>query len=285
METQAAFVEVGVENFQKDVVDRSRGLPVLIDFWATWCAPCKTLGPVLEKLAREMAGKFVLAKVDIDKSPEIADLFQIQSVPTVMLLEGARPVDGFTGALPEAQVRKFLEKHIGAAAPDPLAQAQTLEQEGKRAEAAELLRVHLQSKPQDEKARVMQARLLIAAGRVEEARKVFAKVAGEALDWPEAKAVKAQLDAAGKQGELAKLEQALAARPDDVGTRIALGKGLVAAAKYDRALEELLSAAKQDLHFDGDAARKAMIEVFELLGQSDPLVLEYQRRLSMLLCV
>jgi putative thioredoxin len=281
----AAVIDVGVENFQREVVDRSRKVPVLIDFWATWCGPCKTLTPVLEKVARELGGKLVLAKIDVDKNPEIADLFQIQSVPTVMLLVDARPVDGFMGALPEPQVRKFLERHLGAVAPDPLEQAAKLEQEGRRGEAAELLRAHLQQKPDDAKARVMQARLLVAEGRVEEARKVFAKVAGDELESAEAKAVRAQLDSAGKAGELAELERAVAQRPDDLAARIALGKGLVAAGRHEQGLEELMNAAKSDVHFDGDAPRKALIEVFNLLGQSDPLVLEFQRRLSMLLCV
>jgi putative thioredoxin len=232
-----------------------------------------------------MAGRFVLAKIDIDKNPEIADLFQIQSVPTVMLLKGARPVDGFTGALPEPQVRKFLEQHLGAAPLDALQQAEKLEREGKRSEAAELLRAHLQTKSADDKARLLLARLLAAEGRLEEARKVFAKVSGAAREAPEAQAVKAQLEAAAKAGDLAPLEQAVAAAPKDVAKRIALGKGLVAAGKHERGLEELLAAAKLDVHFEEDAPRKALIEVFNLLGQSDPLVLEFQRRLSMLLCV
>jgi putative thioredoxin len=286
----AAVIDVGVENFQREVVDRSRQVPVLIDFWATWCGPCKTLGPILEKVARELGGKLVLAKIDVDKNPEIADLFQIQSVPTVMLLVDARPVDGFMGAQPEPQVRKFLERHLGVAAPDPLKEAEELEQEGRRGEAADVLRAHLQREPGDAKARVMHARLLVAEGRVEEARKVFAKVEGEALETPEAAAVRAQLDAAGgdgevRAGEVEALERAVAERPDDIAARIALGKRLVAAGRHERGLEELLEAAKADIRFDGDAPRKALIEVFNLLGQSDPLVLDYQRRLSMLLCV
>jgi putative thioredoxin len=281
----AAVVDVTVENFQREVVDRSRQIPVLIDFWATWCGPCKTLGPILEKIARDLSGSLVLAKIDVDKNPEVADLFQIQSVPTVMLLKDARPVDGFMGALPEPQVRKFLEKHLGAAAPDPLKQAEKLEQEGKRGEAADVLRAHLQQKPDDSKARVMHARLLVAEGRVEEARKVFAKVAGEALESAEAKAVRAQLEGAGKSAQVADLERAVAEAPHDIAARIALGKGLVAAGQHERGLEVLLEAAKADVHFDGDAPRKALIDVFNLLGQSDPLVLEFQRRLSMLLCI
>jgi putative thioredoxin len=285
MNAQASVVDVTVETFQKEVVERSRQVPVLIDFWATWCGPCKALTPVLEKLARELAGKFVLAKVDIDANPEIADLFQVQSVPTVMLVKGARPVDGFMGAVPEAKVRKFLETHLGVAAPSPMEAAAALEGQGKRAEAAELLRAHLQEQVGDFAARTTLARLLVADGRVEEAKKVFAKLAGEALETPEAKAVAAQIAAAAKAGEVAGLEAAVARDPKDVAARIALGKGLVAAAKYERGLEELLTAAKLDLQFDGGAPRKAMIEVFNLLGQSDPLVLDYQRRLSMLLCV
>ena len=285
METAAPILDVDVRSFQREVVERSRTTPVLLDLWATWCGPCKSLGPTLEKLAREMKGRFVLAKVDVDANPEIADALQVQSVPTVMLLKDGRMLDGFTGALPEAQIRKFLEHHLGAPALDPLAQAQQLEAEGKRAEAAEVLRVHLQSKPGEQAARVTLARLLIAEGRAEEARKVFEKVAGEALETAEAKAVTAQLAAALKPAESARLAAAVEQAPEDAAARLALGRALVAEQRYDEGLEQLLSAARLDLHLDGDAPRKALIEVFNLLGQSDPRVLEYQRRLMMLLCV
>jgi putative thioredoxin len=259
-------------------------VPVLIDFWATWCGPCKTLSPVLEKLAREMNGRFVLAKIDIDANAELADVFRIQSVPSVILLKEGRIADGFLGALPEVQIRKFLEQHLGPAALDPLAQAAKLETDGQRAQAIDVLRAHLQ-RASDSKARVMLARLLIAEGKVEEARKVFAKVEGADRDTDEAKAIAARLDAAGKLGDLAKLEADAAREPQSAAAQLALGKALVAANRYDEGLERLIEAAKLDLHHDGDAPRKALIEVFNVLGQADPRTLEYQRRLSMLLCV
>ena len=285
MNTTHNVIDVTVETFQQAVVERSKSVPVLVDLWATWCAPCKALTPVLEKLARELNGKFVLAKVDIDANPEIAEVFRVQSVPAVMLLKDGRILDGFMGALPEPQVRKFLEQHLGATALDALSQATKLEHEGKRAEATDVLRAHLQRAAGDHKARVMLARLLIAENKVEEARKVFAKVEGEALESDEAKAIAARLEAASKVGDVGALEAAVAATPKDVGARLALGKALVALSRYDEGLEQLLGAAKLDLGFEDGAPRKALIEVFNVLGQADPRTLEYQRRLSMLLCV
>jgi putative thioredoxin len=285
METTAAVIDVTAATFQVDVVERSRTTPVLIDFWATWCGPCKALSPMLEKLAREMKGRFVLAKIDIDANPELADVFRIQSVPSVMLLKEGRIADGFTGALPEAQVRKFLELHLGAPALDPLAQAAQFEADGDRDGAAAILRDHLQKSAGDAKARTMLARLLVAAGRIEEARKVFAKLAGADLETDDAKAIAARLDAAAKLGDLSKLEAEVAADPKSVAAQLALGKALVATSQYDQGLEHLIQAAKLDVHHDGDAPRKALIEVFNVLGQADPRTLEYQRRLMMILCV
>jgi putative thioredoxin len=283
--TVAPVIDVTAATFQQEVVDRSRTTPVLIDFWATWCAPCKTLSPVLEKIAREMKGRFVLAKIDIDANPELADVFRIQSVPSVILLKEGRIADGFTGALPEVQVRKFLEQHLGAPALDAIAQATQLEGEGDRAGAAEILRAHLQQKPADAKARTMLARLLVAEGRLEEARKVFAKLAGAELETDDAKAIAARLDAALKLGDLSQLEAAVAADPKSVAAQLALGRALVATSQYDQGLEHLLQAAKLDVHHESDAPRKALIEVFNVLGQADPRTLEYQRRLMMILCV
>src|SRR5688500_3037775 len=145
----AAPIEITAANFEREVLLRSRELPVLVDFWATWCAPCRTLGPILDKLARELSGRFVLAKVDIDKSPELAEVFRIQSVPTVLLLVDGRPVDGFLGAQPEAAVRKFLEPHLAAAPVAVLEQVAALTAEGRREDAVGVLRGHLRTKPDD----------------------------------------------------------------------------------------------------------------------------------------
>jgi putative thioredoxin len=282
----AAILDVTVETFQKEVVERSRRTPVLIDFWATWCGPCKTLGPVLEKLAREFAGSFTLAKIDIDRNQELAEVFQIQSVPTVLLLKDGRLADGFAGALPEVQIRKFLELHLGLKKADPLEEAAKLEAEGKRTEALALLATHLNTAPGDAKARLMAARLCAAEGRLDDARAHFDKVVGEAREGEEAKALAAQLEAASQSaGATAALEAAVKANPKDVAARLAYGKALVAASKHAEGLEQMLEAARLDLAFEDGAPRKALIEVFNLLGWSDPLVLDYQRRLSMLLCV
>lgn len=279
------IVDVSVESFETEVVRRSMQVPVLVDFWATWCGPCKTLVPILENIARELAGKLVLAKIDIDKNPEIAELFQIQSVPTVVLMKQGRPVDAFMGAQPEAAVRKLLEKHIPGAAPDPLGEAAKLEAAGKRDEAITLLARALHREGTNAALRLALARMLLAAQRMDEAKSVFAALSGEALELPEAQAIAAQFAAMEKVGELAPLEAAVQAAPKDPAARISYGKGLVAAGRYEQGLEELLTAAKLDLQFEGGAPRKAMIEVFNLLGQGEPLVLEFQRRLSMLLCV
>jgi putative thioredoxin len=282
----AAILDVTVETFQKEVVERSRQAPVLIDFWAPWCGPCKTLGPMLEKLAREFAGSFTLAKIDIDRNQELAEVFQIQSVPTVLLLKDGRLADGFAGALPEAQIRKFLELHLGLKKADPVQEATKLEAEGKRAEALALLAKHLSAAPNDAKARLMAARLCAAEGQLDEARAHFEQVQGELRESDEAKALAAQLEAASQSaGAASQLEAAVAANPSDVAARLAYGKALVAASKHAEGLEQMLEAAKLDLAYDDGAPRKSMIEVFNLLGWSDPLVLDYQRRLSMLLCV
>jgi len=282
----ASILDVTVETFQKDVVDRSRKNPVLIDFWATWCGPCKTLGPVLEKLAREFAGQFTLAKIDIDRNPELAEVFQIQSVPTVLLLKEGRLADGFQGALPEVQIRKFLEQHLGLKKADPLADAAKLEAEGKRAEALVLLANHLRTAPSDVKARLIAARLCAAEGRLQEAREHFAHLDAASRESDEAKTLAAQFAAAdASAGALSSLEKAVQANPTDAGARLEYGKALVAASKHAEGLEQLLEAAKLDLGYQDGAPRKAMIEVFNLLGWADPLVLDYQRRLSMLLCV
>jgi len=279
------IADITAESFQRDVIERSKEMPVLVDFWATWCGPCRTLGPTLVKLATELAGRLALAKVDVDRNLELAEAFRIQSVPAVMLIKDGRMVDGFVGALGEAQIRTFLEPHLKPAPADHLADAQRLEAEGLTGEAIRLLRQHLREKPDDAKARVYLAQLLIGENRADEARKVFEKVAGEARESDEARAVQAQLALGEHKADVDALRRQVEESPDDLDARLRYGKALVAERRYEEGLEQLLEAARRDVHFDGDSPRKALLEVFQALGPEDPRTLEYQRRLSMLLCV
>ncbi len=279
----AAYVDVDAASFEREVLLRSRELPVLVDFWATWCAPCRTLGPILEKLAREHSGRFVLAKIDIDKSPELADAFRIQSVPTVVLLSGGRPVDAFQGAQPEAAVRRFLEPHLAPSRPSVLARVEELEKIGALEQAISELRAHLRTKTEDGAARVVLARLLLDVERPEEAKLVFQKLGQAELDSEAGKALAARLEFRKNAGDLSTLAERVEKAPADLDARLSYGKALVAAGRRAEGLEQLYEAARRDLHHAGDAPRKALIEVFGMLGWEDTLTLEYQRRLSMLL--
>jgi len=279
----APWIDVSAANFESEVLLRSREVPVLIDFWATWCAPCKTLGPILEKLARELSGRFVLAKVDIDASPELAEAFRIQSVPTVMLLVDGRPVDGFMGAQPEAAVRQFLAPHLKAAPRSVLEEVAELVAEERLEEAVGVLRDHLRSQPADGTARLELARLLLELGKAEDARLVHEKLTPEDLASDAGQALTARMGLAKGSGDLEQLAAEVEQAPDDISARLAHGKALVAAGRREEGLEQLWQAAQQDLHHDDDAPRKALIEAFTALGWEDPLTLEYQRRLSMLL--
>lgn len=279
-----AVLDVTVETFQKEVVERSKSTPVLLDFWATWCGPCKSLSPTLEKLARESKGKFLLAKVDIDQNPELADAFGIQSVPTVALLVNGQIVDGFVGAQPESKIREILARHGAIAKQDRVADALAQEKAGDAAGALTTLRSAVRDAPSDHAARAHLARLLLASGSTEEGQKLYESLPTEARDLEPARAAKALLDLAASRVDLAPLEAAVKAQPADVAARLALGRALLADQKADQGLEQLLAAAKLDLAFEGGAPRKALIEAFGALGESNPLVTHYRRELSILLC-
>ncbi len=283
------IIDVDVRNFAAEVVERSRTVPVVVDFWATWCGPCKALGPVLERFANEGKGSFVLAKVDTDANPELAQAFQIQGIPTVVAIVGGRPVDGFSGNLPAAEVKAFLERIAPGAAtpPEPpaLSEAKALAAEGRVGDAIELLRGFLRTEPDHADARTELARMLVDAGRAPEARKVFDKLSEQARATDAARAVEAALAMAEQAGDVAELEAAVSANQDDHGARIGLGRSLIASGRREEGLEHLLEVVKRDRGFEDDAARKAMIEVFEMLGDEDPLTLEFRQRLQMLLLV
>jgi putative thioredoxin len=279
----ASIVELSVANFEREALARSREMPVLIDFWATWCAPCRTLTPILEKLAAEHAGRFVLAKVDIDRERELAEAFRIQSVPTVVLLVRGRPVDAFMGAQPEKAVRAFLEPHLGPAQASAVEQADRLVNEGRDEEALALLSSWTARHPQDGPALIALARLHAERGELGAAEAVRVSIPPEALESDAGRALVALLSLQAGAGDVERLAAAAAQAPDDLAAQLAWGRALVAEGRVDEGLEVLWQAARTDLAFDGGAPRRALLEVFGVLGFDDPRTIEYQRRLSMLL--
>ena len=279
----STIVAIDLQNFPTEVVERSKQVPVLIDFWATWCGPCRTLGPILEKLATELDGALVLAKIDIDQNPELADAFRIQSVPAVILVVDGRPVDGFVGARAEPEVRAFLEPWLAPPA-DPVAEARALAQAGQADAAIELLGAVVAADPAQADAQIELARLLLDAGRADEARARLAELAPEARASEAAQAVALRLELASSPSDLTALEAAARERPDDLAAQIELGRALVGAGRAEEGLECLLDVAKRDLRFQDGAPRKALLEMFALLGPAHPLTLAFQQRLSILLC-
>jgi putative thioredoxin len=280
-------IDVDVRSFEKDVLQRSLDTPVLVDFWASWCGPCKTLGPTLEKLAGEFGGAFLLAKVDIDKNPELADAFGVQSVPTVVLVAGGQIVDGFVGAQPEAAIRELLARQgVGAAAPaaDPVAEALELEKQGELQKAIIHLRNHVVMGGGDASARAQLARLCALAGRSDEARKLYDNLPADVKDSEAAKAAKGLLDLAAQAGSVGEAEAAVKQAPDDPAAHMQLGRALLATRQFERALESIWAAAQRDLQHNGGEPKKALQEAFGLLGDEHPLTKAYRRKLSVLLC-
>jgi putative thioredoxin len=282
-EPKKSVLDVTTATFEKEVIARSRETPVLVDFWATWCGPCKTLSPVLEKLAAEARGAWVLAKVDIDGSQDLAAAFGIQSVPTVVVVKGGELVDGFLGAQPESKIRELIAKHVKPAR-DLVAEALELERAGKPGEAIALLRDRAKAERGDTAARAQLARLLALSGAVGEAELLLEALPEEARASEPAVAARAVLAAQVHAGDLAELAKAAADAPDDVGARLALGRALVAARRMEDALPVLFEAAKRDVAFQGGEPRKALLEAFAALGEDHPLATEYRRKLSVLLC-
>jgi putative thioredoxin len=256
--TGPVVVEVTDEDFQDAVVEESKRRPVVVDLWASWCAPCRTLGPILEKVAEERGGEFLLAKLDVDANPYTAGQFGVQSIPTVVAFKDGKPVDGFVGAIPEPMVKEFVDKILPTEADHEAQEALEEELEGDLDDAETKYREALVADPGNPAARMGLGRVLAETGRDEEARETLMPL----LPDPEAERV------------LAMLEVRSWASISEPGT-LASAKRLAAQGKYKEALDGMLGALKDD-----PDARQAMLDVFAVLGDDDPLVAEYRRKLA-----
>lgn len=278
------FDVVGVEQFEQQVVQNSFEQPILVDFWAQWCAPCKVLMPILEKITQSYQGELLLAKVDCDLEQDIVGRLGVKSLPTVVLFKDGKPVDGFTGAQSESDIRTMLSKHVAEpeqAAEDPLLTAQNLFDSGEYAQAESLLKEVLSDDDQQPAALVLFARCLTERGALADAEAVLNSVKDNAQKHAIA-AVRAQLIFLRQSAELpdmADLKTRLAKNEHDDEALLQLCIQQLARQSYEPALEGLLKLFIRNREFSSGAAHQTLLQVFELLGTEHPLVTLYRRRL------
>ena len=276
------MIDANQTNFEQEVIEASREIPVLVDFWAPWCGPCRALGPLLEKVERESAGQFRLVKVNSDENPELSAAFSVRSIPFVLLFRDGAPVDSFVGALPEGQIKAFLAKHLPRPGDDALAQARAAMGAGRREEAVEALRTALAVNPALDDARVDYVRALLQLGRAADARIAFEPLKARASADLKFAALALLIDAAEATAALpseAAAREALEKAPDDLEARWQLAQWLMTRGRWQQAMDELLAIVSRDRKFREDAGRKGMLAVFELCEDAS-LVREYRRKLA-----
>ena len=281
----APVKDVTTAGFQRDVLQESMTQPVIADFWAPWCEPCKQLAPVLEKAVRQAQGKVKLVKINIEEEPQIAQALRVQSIPAVFAFDRGQPVDGFVGAQPESQIRAFVERLVGAIGPSPLEQA--LEQATKALEAkafeqaAAIFRQILGHEADNIDALAGLARAEIALGRASEARRLVDELPEEAADDDRIRSVRAQLDllSAG-DGDTAALEARVGADGRDLQARFELAQAYAALDRRDDAIDQLIEIVRREKSWNDDAARKELIKFFEAFGPTDAATIEGRRKLS-----
>lgn len=275
--------DVSEADFDQVVVAGSRDTLVLVDFWATWCGPCRALKPVLEKLADEYGGKFVLAKVETDSNPQLATQFGIRGVPNVKAVLNGEVVDEFSGALPESQVRQFIDRLIPSPGEPLRQQAAALHAAGDAAQALQLLAEASQLDPRNETIRVDAAAIMLALGQMDEAKRLLGSLSPATAQAPRTQELLAQIEFADKAKDLpdaSTLTQRIADNENDLEARLSLANLLIAQRQYEGALAQLLEIVQRDRQFQDDIGRKTMLSVFNLLGGGGELVSRYRRMLA-----
>ena len=278
------------KTFREDVLSESIKQPVLVDFWAPWCGPCKQLQPIIEKVVKAAGGKVKLVKMNIDENPEIAGQLGIQSIPAVIAFQRGQPVDGFMGALPESQVKGFVERLVGplgpGAAEELIAQAQEAQAQGDAAGAAALFAAVLAQEPENIAALAGLARVELDAGNLEGARGVIAAVPDAKMSDPAVASVLAAIELAEKSaslGDTAELEAKIAQNANDHQARFDLAMALAAKDKRDDAVDHLIEIIKRDRTWDEDGARRQLLQFFDAWGPMDETSIAGRRKLSAVL--
>jgi putative thioredoxin len=291
------MIDITIENFEQDVVAASMSQPVLVDFWAPWCGPCKAIGPILEKLETEYGGSFRLAKINSDEEQQLAAAFGVRSIPTVVLMKNGQPVDGFMGALPEGKVREFLDKHVQPVEGEPAEDELPPEEPVDSSPEAQLEKLQhaVATDPANDDARFDYVKALLLAGREPDARRAFEPVANKVLVSRRLDALARWLDAlafAASNPSPAELDARIAANRRDFQARFDRARLLIAQQRWTDAMDELLEILMRDKAWSEDLARKTYIAILEIIeppkvkvaeGQvppEDPTVATYRRRLS-----
>ena len=292
--TSGLVTDSSTANFAHDVIDASMETPVIVDFWAPWCGPCKQLGPALEKAVTAARGAVRLVKIDIDQNQELATQMRVQSIPTVYAFFQGRPIDGFQGALPESQIKSFIDRLVEAAGagsgPNPVEQALEEAQAALDARqtgaASALFAQVLQHDPENATATAGVIRCKLAAGDTAGAKEIFESLPDDLRKLPEFGPIAASLELAESSadaGDVAGLMDQVARDQDDHQARFDLAMALYAADKRDAAAGAMLEIIRRDREWNDDAARKQLVKFFEAWGPTDRFTLQARRRLSALL--
>ena len=272
-----------LKSFQADVIDASMQVPVLVDFWAPWCGPCKSLGPMLEKLEQAYGGRFKLVKVDTDQEQQLAQHFRIRSIPTVFAFVGGQPVDQFQGALPEGKLREFIDRLMPNPSDVELEQAGAALDRGDQAAATEHAKKAIALDPSNDSARLLYAQLLLAAGDPAAAQGQLDALSAQAKADPQVAALVQQVAAAvdaSKPPVPHELMDRVHRNPGDLQARLDLAEYWIEYKSWPEALEQLLEIVQRDRTFHEDVGRKRMVQVFELAATQPQLVSEWRRKLG-----
>jgi putative thioredoxin len=280
--------------FMADVIEASNDQPVIVDFWAPWCGPCKTLGPALEKAVRAAKGAVRMVKINVDENQELAQQMRIQSIPAVYAFKNGRPVDGFVGALPESQIKQFVQRIAvagGPRAPSPVEEAVEMAKEaianGDHGRAATIFTQVLQHEPDNAEAIAGLTRAYIARNDLDRARQTLDRAPKESAGHAEIAAARASLELAEAgqkaKGALGELRTRIERDPKDFEARYELAAALFAAGEREAAIDELLEITRRNRAWNEEAARKQLLKFFEAMGPTDPLTVASRRRLSSIL--